>query len=261
MVMSSHPPTTPSPPTPPPPPSRLLVSVRNAGEAAIVQRTATARGLKIVVDLKDPSTGPLAPASLEVVKDVADRWGDRVTLSAAAGELVDSPDPTAWRNLRLTYVKLALAHAPANWPEKLAEFAHALPPVKFIVAAYADHLRAESPDPALLADWVLSHRELAAGLLIDTAIKDGLGLFHWMPPDRLKDIRRRLRSTGQRLALAGSLKWEDMPNVLAIGPDLVAVRGAACAQGNRQAGIDEAAVDRLCRIIESSGMSSATGEG
>lgn len=241
--------------------TRLLISVRSIDEAAMVARVARLNNINLVIDLKEPAHGPLAPVDDSIVRQVVGLLGHHFTLSAAAGELSDAPDPTRWAASGLTYVKIGLSDATEDWPTKLAEFAQAVGPVRFIVAAYADAKRARSPDPMELVDWVSANRETVAGLLIDTAIKDGPGLLHWLDIARLKAIRKQLDDTGQWLALAGSLTLADIPAVMSIGPNLLAVRSAACHQGDRRSDIDPHAVERLGRLIGSPIASSARREG
>jgi uncharacterized protein (UPF0264 family) len=50
-----------------------------------------------------------------------------------------------------------------------------------------------------------------------------------------------------RVALAGSLRPEDFAPLLELGPDILAVRGAAC-RGGREGEIDAALVAELCRL-------------
>jgi len=69
------------------PSPQLLVSVRSADEA----RAALAGGADLI-DVKEPSRGPLGAADSEVIGDVLRAVDGRVPVSAALGEFV------AWRD-------------------------------------------------------------------------------------------------------------------------------------------------------------------
>jgi uncharacterized protein (UPF0264 family) len=63
----------------------------------------------------------------------------------------------------------------------------------------------------------------------------------------------RVKDRGKSLALAGGLVLESIPSVLALAPDIVAVRGAACRGGRRDAEIDPERVRQLARAVVSGG--------
>jgi uncharacterized protein (UPF0264 family) len=63
--------------------------------------------------------------------------------------------------------------------------------------------------------------------------KDGRGLFHWLGETELAAFVEECRARGLFSALAGSLRAEDLARLAPIGPDLVGVRGAACAASTR----------------------------
>ncbi|HEU5321608.1 MAG TPA: (5-formylfuran-3-yl)methyl phosphate synthase, partial [Methylomirabilota bacterium] len=124
----------------------------------------------------------------------------------------------------------------------------ALPPgVQLIVAGFADFARAGSPPPGELP--ALAAAASAHGCLLDTAVKDGRGLRHWLDAGALAAFVAGCRRRGLLSALAGSLRAADLPAVLALGADVVGVRGAAC-DGDRVHGrVSEARVAGLRRAL------------
>jgi uncharacterized protein (UPF0264 family) len=105
--------------------------------------------------------------------------------------------------------------------------------VRLVVAGFADFGRAGSPAPADLP--ALAAAVGAAGCLLDTAVKDGRGLFHWLDETALRAFVQACRERALLSALAGSLRVEDIGRLGPIAPDLVGVRGAACV-GDRVGG-------------------------
>ena len=73
-----------------------------------------------------------------------------------------------------------------------------------------------------------------AGVLIDTWDKSGGRLVDLLSTEQLKTVRATTREAGLLLALAGRVSMEDLSEVAAIGPDLVAVRSAALPQPMQQ---------------------------
>ncbi len=98
-----------------------------------------------------------------------------------------------------------------------------------VAAAYADHAVAGSPALGTVTAAAARHR--AAGVLVDTWGKDGVGLLDRMEVDALRQWAARARSLGLLTAVAGSLTLESVAQVVESGADLVGVRGAACDGG------------------------------
>ena len=86
------------------------------------------------------------------------------------------------------------------------------------------------------------------GLLIDTWSKEGPTLLDWLTADQLRQVRTLTRDAGLLLALAGSISSQHLSLVVAIQPDIIAVRGAVC-DGDRTASVSEARVSLLRRTI------------
>jgi hypothetical protein len=100
-----------------------------------------------------------------------------------------------------------------------------------VAVAYADPERAGTVRPALIPP--LAKAAGAAGVLLDTYEKDGLGLLEWLSPGELLDWVRSARHEGLVSALAGSLRPGDLALICQVQPDVVGVRGAACIGGRR----------------------------
>jgi uncharacterized protein (UPF0264 family) len=69
-----------------------------------------------------------------------------------------------------------------------------------------------------------------------------LRLLDWLDGARLKSLAAQARSLELTFALAGRLQIGDLPQVLAVGPDTVGIRSAACRDGIRSNAIDAIAV-------------------
>jgi uncharacterized protein (UPF0264 family) len=219
---------------------RLLVSVVDAAEA----RVAAAAGAD-VIDVKDPSLGALGEAAPHVVRAVRKVTPLHLPVSAALGDGPFTPAVAAGlaegaAGSGAAFVKLGLRHSSLAEAAATLRAARAgLPPgVRLVVAGFADSARARSPAPADLPE--LAAAVGAQGCLLDTAVKDGRGLFHWLDETELREFVQACRARELFSALAGSLRVEDLVRLGPLGPDLVGVRGAACV-GDRVGGRVDAA--------------------
>jgi uncharacterized protein (UPF0264 family) len=73
------------------------------------------------------------------------------------------------------------------------------------------------------------------GVLIDTFLKDGYGLLNWMSSADLSAARDQCDRNQLILALAGQVKLQHLNTLVALRPDIVAVRGSVCESGDRRA--------------------------
>lgn len=216
----------------------LLVSVRDASEA----REALAGGATIV-DVKEPGRGPLGAAASDATARIAAVVGRRTPWTLAGGELRDGV-AAIHDHVRRTIAlldgdglppaaaKAGLAGTAAgDWRSLLVAFKAWLPAgIEPVAVAYADWNQAGSPPPGEVIEAAI-----AAGyrlLLVDTFDKSG-------PPvvSDAESVRRvggwiaRARRAGMRAVLAGNLTLKALPAALASGPDVIAIRSAACVGG------------------------------
>lgn len=94
------------------------------------------------------------------------------------------------------------------------------------------------------------------GWLIDTLVKDGRNLFDFIPEPELREMVMETKETGMSTALSGHLKLDDLDELARINPDIVGVRGAVCAKGDRDSGVHRDAVGEFRRQL----MMRQTGE-
>jgi uncharacterized protein (UPF0264 family) len=236
----------------------LLVSVRDEEEA----REALAGGAAIV-DVKEPGRGPLGAPDAEIAAAIGALVGRRVPWTVACGELVAGPGQLPAREVAAA-VRAGLATVPphgakagpagcgpAEWRGAFAAFAAALPSTTIPIAvAYADWRRAAAPPPEAI---IAAAAEVAGcgALLIDTFDKRGPTVLEGTAPEVLRGWIAAARLAGLATALAGRLSTEALAAAAALGPDVLAIRGAACV-GGRDGRVRrhqvEAAVQRCGRL-------------
>jgi uncharacterized protein (UPF0264 family) len=212
--------------------TKLLVSVRLPAEV-----DAAIRGGADILDIKDPSRGALGRLPLEEMAAVVDVVPREIPLTAAWGELAEAATFCS-RELevlgRVAVVKMgtvgyrSLAHCSQAW----REIQRALPAeLKLAIVHYADWESAGSLDFDQSLELAIAAGE--GPLVIDTCDKSRGNLLKFYPPEFLERLLEKTRRHGVPAVLAGSLRLEDLPLVLPCHPQVIAVRGAVCHQGQR----------------------------
>jgi hypothetical protein len=225
---------------------RLLVSVRNASEAA----TAVAGGADIV-DAKEPSNGPLGRVSPAALVSIASTVAGSAPVSAALGDVCrDDIVRGAHEAMRVqaAFVKVGFAGMRGRRDAAAGALAAAAASTTagLVLVAYADYEKsgALSPDDVIaLADCCG-----AAGVLIDTCDKCGPGLTTLLTSESLRSFVARAGGSGRLVAVAGSLTIDDLDRVHDAGADIAGVRGAACDNG-RNGVVSESRVRALGRAL------------
>ncbi|OWK35797.1 (5-formylfuran-3-yl)methyl phosphate synthase [Fimbriiglobus ruber] len=220
----------------------LLVSVRSADEAT----TAIESGADLI-DVKDPTKGPLGIAHHEAVAGVVAAVGGKVPVSAALGEWSPSVLTEAhWHlELPLNYVKWGLAgyKGGPGWGEDLLETKRQVPAgIEVVAVAYADWEKANSVPPMEVAKFAKRFRFRA--FLLDTFVKEGKSLLDHMSPAEIREMVESLRRGMVAVAVGGSLKVEQLKQLKDVKPDWYAVRGSVCAGGKRDGVLDPVRVKK-----------------
>jgi (5-formylfuran-3-yl)methyl phosphate synthase len=233
----------------------LLVSVRNSSEAL-----AALRGGADVIDVKEPSRGSLGAADRESIAAVVQTVGGQAIVSAACGELIDvvrmpNGDDQTLLPLGVSLFKIGLAGCAAV-PDWSAVWQRAIEPIRAsqaslevrpVAVIYADWLAAGAPPPQEVLSAAM---ELGCpAILIDTWDKSQGALFNHWPLDDLQMFICEMRRQNLLVVLAGSLIGEGITAAAQLGPDLVAVRTAACDAG-RSGTVSEQRVRNLKQMLD-----------
>jgi uncharacterized protein (UPF0264 family) len=109
-------------------------------------------------------------------------------------------------------------------------------PLRWVAVAYADAELAESP---AIDDVVAAAIETdCVGVLIDTFAKTGQSLTKWVMASQLRQVSERCHASGLFLAIAGSLQLADLRDFREVNADIIAIRSAACANGDRKGAVN-----------------------
>jgi uncharacterized protein (UPF0264 family) len=209
----------------------MLASVTSVDEA----RLAIEAGAD-VIDLKDPARGALGALDALIAREIVSTFGGKHTLSATVGDFpsMDADDVLAaarrTADLGVDFVKVGFFGTARD-----VECVRALTPLAAETQLIAVQFADLAPDPDLYERLAEAH---FAGVMLDTARKEGPGLRGLLTQPQLSRFVRRARALGLIAGLAGNLRLTDIAPLLELQPDYLGFRGALCAQHQRSAGLD-----------------------
>ena len=235
---------------------KLLVSPKDEEEARVVLR-----GNADIVDVKNPKEGSLGanfPWVLKSIKEIVEKEkGNEVKMSAAIGDFDYKPGTASLAALGAAlsgaeYIKVGLFKIKTK-EEAIDLLSGVVKAVKgfdgdkkIVSAFYSDYQRINAISPFEISEI---EKEVDIDVaMVDTGIKDGRSTLEFLSEEELKMFVSKARALGLETAIAGSLKFEDIPAIKRINPDIIGVRGIACG-GDRQGRIKEELVRKLKDII------------
>ena len=229
---------------------KLLVSPMNVQEAI-----ASERGGADIIDVKNPREGSLGANFPWVIGEI--KSCVKKPLSATIGDFNFKPGTASLAALGAAvagarYIKVGLydIHTEAEAYDLLSAVARSVKsydPKRFVVAsAYSDHVRIGSISPFNLP--AVAKKAGCDVVMVDTGIKDGKSTFEFMGNGELRSFVSLAHANGLQCAVAGSIKFEDIPRLKHMGPDIIGVRGIVCG-GDRSGSIKAELVAKLKAML------------
>ena len=226
---------------------KLLVSPINVEEAKIARQ-----GGADIIDVKNPKEGSLGanfPWMIKAVKRVA----GNVPVSATIGDFNYKPGTASLAALGAAvagaeYIKVGLydIHTKEQALDMLLNIVRSVKDFdknkKVVASGYSDYRRINSISP-----FELPSVGAEAGVdvvMMDTGIKDGRSTLEFLTEQELMEFVQSAKSLGLKSAIAGTIKFEDIPVLKRISPDIIGVRGCVCG-GDRNSTIRRELVERL----------------
>lgn len=208
------------------------------------------QGTPDIIDIKNPKEGSLGanfPWIIKQTREYIDNYNKnsnfKIELSAVIGDFPNLPGTASLAALGAAvsganYVKIGLM-GPKNKEDAVKLAKSVVKSVKeynksvqIVIAGYADqYLLNTSIDPLLIPE-ITSESE-ADIAMIDTAIKNGNSLFDHLSMDKLDKFIAKSRNLNVKTALAGSLKFKDLPSIKKLEPDIIGVRTMVCENFDR----------------------------
>jgi uncharacterized protein (UPF0264 family) len=219
---------------------KVLISPKDEFEAK-----AAVDGGADIIDVKNPVEGSLGANFPWVIRQIRSLVPSSIEVSATIGDFPHLPGSASLAALGAAasganYVKVGLKGSKTR-EEAIYLMQHVSRTVKeynsqtkVVLAGYADFHRAATLDPFRLPE--VAHNAECDVVMVDTFIKDGKGLFDFMDIVSCKRFIDEGHTLGLVVALAGSIKLSEIPQLKRVGTDIVGIRGAACSHGDRLAG-------------------------
>ncbi|MHA2324780.1 MAG: (5-formylfuran-3-yl)methyl phosphate synthase [Promethearchaeota archaeon] len=216
---------------------KLLISPKNKTEAI-----EAINGGANIIDVKNPSEGPLGANFPWVIKEIVDIVPKNVETSCTIGETTKLPGSMclAARGAASTgvnYIKAGLSglQKPDEAIKLMKKVVKAAKnftsKIRVVITGYADAEKIDSINPLLVPN--IAAKAFADVAMIDTAVKNGNSLFHYLNEEQIKNFVNKSRKFNLKTALAGSIKKADFPQVTSLGADIIGIRGAACTFEDR----------------------------
>ena len=235
---------------------QLLISPINHDEAV-----EAIEGGADIVDVKNPKEGSLGANFPWVIKDIRGLTPDDLLVSATLGDVPYKPGTVSLAAMGALvsgadYIKVGL-YGTKNYDEAVEVMTNVVKAVKdvnsdviVVASGYADAHRVGAISP-----WDIPKvaRDSGSDLaMIDTAVKDGKTLFDYFTIEDCENFVNEAHGYGLKVALAGSVKKDQLKPLYDVGTDVVGLRGAACVGGDRNTGhIDRSAVKELKDFVAS----------
>jgi uncharacterized protein (UPF0264 family) len=221
----------------------LLASVQSPHEAIL----ALSGGADII-DCKDPANGALGALPAALIKEIAAAVGGRRPVSATAGNppmepraLVAAVNAIAATGVDFVKIGLVTSRRCAACVRAVGRESAG---GRLVAVLFADC----NPDFGILNELPQAG---FAGVMLDTANKCTGGLRTWMSPRGLGRFVEQARRAHLMVGLAGSLRLEDVPELLHLAADFMGFRGALCEGGARSSTISATRLAALRRAFDS----------
>ena len=222
----------------------MLASVNSVAEALLVLSADVD-----IIDLKQPALGTLGALDIATVKQIVAGVDGRCLVSATIGDLPMQPDPVfnavkAMAETGVDYIKIGFFpgddwHGTIKKLSALTEQNHAL-----IAVLFAD----AQPDLGIIS---LLKEAGFAGVMLDTMDKQKGSLTQLMANMEIAQFISQVKARQLVCGLAGSLRLEDIPELMPYQPDYLGFRGALCQEHNRAGQLNKQAVIKIKHAIKS----------
>ena len=222
---------------------RLLISPRTIEEAKIVIDNQVE-----YIDCKNPEEGSLGanfPWIIKEMKNLIPSDSSQL-LSATIGDFPNLPGSASLAALGAAFsgadiIKIGLK-GPKDEKSAIKLMKKVVKAVKdyndnikIVTAGYADRTRMNS-SPEFMSIPIIASESGSDIVMLDTFIKDNLGLFDFLTVDQLIQFKNKAKGLDLEVALAGNLRKKDIPLLINISPDIIGVRSVVCEGYDRNNG-------------------------
>jgi len=217
--------------------SKMLASVNSLEEAqAILQADID------IIDLKQPKLGALGALDVNVVHAIVHEINHQKPVSATIGDLpmqasIIIPAVKQMADTGVDYIKIGFFPAP-DWTDIIAALNPLAENSKLIAVLFAD----QQPDLNSIQQFYESGFH---GIMLDTMNKCSGSLTQVMDFSQIEKFISLAKQHQLFCGLAGSLRIEDIPQLLTLQADYLGFRGALCANHQRTEALDNYAMQAV----------------
>lgn len=213
-----------------------------------------------IIDVKNPKEGALGANYPWVIKKIKELTPKNIEVSCTLGDVPNLPGSISLAalgaaSLGVDYIKIGLfgLKTPKEAVFLLQQVSKAAKgynqKIKVVAAGYADAKKIGAIDPLLIPE--IAHQAQVDIAMLDTSTKDGTTLFDHLTSEQLKTFVDAAHNLGLQVALAGSLRKQDLTTVYSLGADIAGLRGAACTNSDRNNGhITRKLVSELVKTVK-----------
>ena len=220
----------------------MLASVNSLAEALLVLSADVD-----IIDLKQPALGALGALDIATVKQIVAGIDGRCPVSATIGDLPMQPDPVfnavkAMAETGVDYIKIGFFPGD-DWQgtvKKLSALTEQN--LALIAVLFAD----TQPDLAIMR---LLKDAGFTGVMLDTMNKQKGSLTELMAKMEIAQFVTQAKDRQLLCGLAGSLRLEDIPELMPYKADYLGFRGALCQEHNRVGQLNKQAVMQIKSAI------------
>lgn len=201
-----------------------------------------------IIDLKQPALGALGALETDLVKRIVNAIDGRCPVSATIGDLPMQPEIVyqavkAMAETGVDYIKIGFFPGD-DWQgtlEKLASLAQQN--LALIAVLFAD----THPDFAVIGSLKNAGFK---GVMLDTMNKNNGSLTRVMTKTDIAQFVRLAKDLKLLCGLAGSLRLDDIAELMPYQPDYLGFRGALCLDHNRTAQLSKSSIMQIRQAIE-----------
>lgn len=219
----------------------MLASVNGLEEALLIQSCGVD-----IIDLKQPAQGALGALPLPVVSAIVETLPEATVISATVGDLPMQPQllfdaVQAMAATGVDYVKIGFFPG-GDWQACLQRLAVLAQQHRLIAVLFAD----AGPDFALIEALAQAGFR---GVMLDTMDKNAGSLRRWLGLKDLQTFVKLAKTHSLLVGLAGSLRIDDIAELLPLQADYLGFRGALCRAHQRTAVLDKQQIAAIRQAV------------
>ncbi|MEI6745882.1 MAG: (5-formylfuran-3-yl)methyl phosphate synthase [Methylococcaceae bacterium] len=219
----------------------MLASVKNLVEAEFVLSANVD-----IIDLKQPEFGALGALPVELVAEIVEKIGGSCPISATVGDLPMDAEiifnaVSEMAKTGVDFVKIGF-FPDDDWLSIVHKLADLTPNTKLIAVLFAD----TQPNFLIIPELKKAN---FAGVMLDTMHKQNGSLTEVMSPETIGEFVELAKKETLICGLAGSLRLENIAELLPFNADYLGFRGALCNQHNRVSELDLNALEQIRTAI------------